>query len=1293
MASRSQILSLGSGTSRDDLADTLEKIVISTGRNSGGRDSLMLADELEWDHDPNEPAEEASWPAPGSNLVRDLAEEVKIHYACRICEQRGSPSQFVFCRGCGPARRSKWPAHRSCLSRNRDHCPDADDGYDDDPDFPRCEEIDYKTVVYTTWLLDSSRVKREEVTSTHLDDLWSTWFGVPRNQPGPYPQLYIYPRLEALLSETTTKPTRQYPRVISFVGDTGSGKSTLIRAMIRMAAPRRRFDFRVPVPGVVDDEFDSTSSDVHVFADPVTISTEDPLFFVDSEGFSGSDNPVSRRVHSDASKDFLNKIGLGGVHGQTAYEQYWEHSETAMNEIDLQWGEIDFATYYPDKRGHVTPDTRNKVVKHVYPRLLYAFSDVICFVTNNTRAAHDILETLFAWAKDGHEKTLNQRVRPGLIIILNKMPPQQRVGDERSATERLLRSFEGSSRFTELRRKWHHRGKTINNAEELVLCYYDFFRVISIPTFNRDPTTTNQISVQIKGLYNEIRLLSDGIRNKRRSFNMDLDLPSLNAYVAKSATILGRDYRDSLDLHQVVGRDDGLPTSFGEHMTGVLWNMAKSRSLDDTEMVGGEAELLADIVPYLAACIVAQVRSAEPQHAQRRKEELEDETRRGLQWFRNRYWRCEAKDSFGRRCTNYLESHEKGHQFIHKARSRESYSSGNSYDDWDDDDSLEIGRYRDSYDADIFFEQLWSEMSRLKNQEDIHGRLASAARDCGVSKISGQRTCLSCLSKCPTNMLPCYPLQHGICENCIERSSQLEPGDSIAHIRACPLGCRFTVSPWTIRIKPRFAGARILSLDGGGIRGIVELVILSEIQKTVGLGIPIQDLFDLVIGTSTGGIIALGVFEKHWTLDHAKNLFRALAKDSFTLRPRLSVPVLSGMIEPFLDHRYTNSGIEGTLRENLGDDFLFGQSKRASPRSTSTTTIPPGDATKVGVITCVQGRNQTCLLANYSRDPRRQINKEGRKTFDYLHREDKQGDDFQIWQAARATSAAPMLFRPYRHIATDKSYIDGGVVRNNPVTLASNEAKRIWNSTKPPDIIVSVGTGIQVDADGQVVEVADEHVAHLKRLLPRGLRRKVELGLDMIRATLDCHLEWSNFKSTLNGTLNRNSHRLDVGLMRKPPNLDDVGGLVILQHESETYLSPSSKGVKYLDQQYPRANKHILAVARRLLACLFFISGRLPKDMSPGRYKKMLHCRLNPQSEGARALLALEPKFRLRETSANTRDIVKPVRHVTAAGFDRQKLSSQVMFDVSEGQYERLIEVQFPSRGPDWELWEPIGGF
>ena len=61
-----------------------------------------------------------------------------------------------------------------------------------------------------------------------------------------------------------------------------------------------------------------------------------------------------------------------------------------------------------------------------------------------------------------------------------------------------------------------------------------------------------------------------------------------------------------------------------------------------------------------------------------------------------------------------------------------------------------------------------------------------------------------------------------------------------------------TKPPQLIRLKPKIAGVRILTLDGGGVRGIVELTILAEIERRVGLNVPIRDLFDLIVGTSTG---------------------------------------------------------------------------------------------------------------------------------------------------------------------------------------------------------------------------------------------------------------------------------------------------------------------------------------------------------------------------------------------------------------------------------------------------------
>lgn len=57
--------------------------------------------------------------------------------------------------------------------------------------------------------------------------------------------------------------------------------------------------------------------------------------------------------------------------------------------------------------------------------------------------------------------------------------------------------------------------------------------------------------------------------------------------------------------------------------------------------------------------------------------------------------------------------------------------------------------------------------------------------------------------------------------------------------------------------KFKRAGSRILCLDGGGIRGLIQLEVLSQLEKKTGR--KITELFDWIIGTSTGGLIALGL--------------------------------------------------------------------------------------------------------------------------------------------------------------------------------------------------------------------------------------------------------------------------------------------------------------------------------------------------------------------------------------------------------------------------------------------------
>ncbi|KAK0734363.1 hypothetical protein B0T26DRAFT_67305 [Lasiosphaeria miniovina] len=1262
----------------------------------------------------------ANWPEPDSNFIGAITQDLGIRRYCRRCnaEVDVHPASLVMCAGCGGAHR---PVHKGCLSKSRDHRPPPPGSRSRRGD---CEEVSFKEYAYLTWLLDS-KLLQGQTTSLHLDDLRTTWFGVPHDQKDSPPKLLIWPRLHNLLTDTPDQPHYQYPSLVSFVGDTGSGKSTIIKAMILMLAPRERRRYQVPVPGTGKDQFTSTSSDVHLYADPWTLSAEVPILFADCEGLMGTSTPVARRVAS-AYHGIQRSSRRTARAARDEDILVMDHRKKASMEVSLSWARIvqsresasraeplsdvemesetrylddvsDYSdaqgdTSLPEPLGHVQADSRDLITKSLYPRLLYAFSDVVCFVTSNSRASQDILWRLFEWSKDGLERTFNQRVRPGLIIIVNKNSPDydDMLPSVDDTTKTFLESVESSSKFVEYQQKWRSRQRRIGTAVDLIQCYYDDFRVISLPLHSDMPSTASRVSKQIKRLYHEIRTLSDSIHARRKAHDLNMDLATFNLYFERSVEVLARDHTSSLDFHPLSENDSPLPTRFGEHMALVLGKMANLDKSRVSVSGRGEFQMIKDMVPFLACCILCQISRQLQEDVSNLQEELVDEACRGLERFRNKFWRCEAM-SGGSRCQNYWESHDKGHQFevARESASRVTVANGEPRAPEVD---LMVGQHECSYGSSVgeFRDLLWQAIRHYgRPRQDVRRRLVSFATQSGLSRLESQRTCLACLSNCPTNVLPCIQRQHAICEDCIRwhTAPSLSVG-CVMTIDSCPLGCQFREPPWRVRVKPKEAQSRILVLDGGGIRGVVELAILSRLMGEIRFDIPIQQLFDLVIGTSTGGIIALGVFEMGWNPAEASRKFRELAQQAFTKKLRLRIPVIKHVAEYFCTYLYHSSGIEGALKSAFSNDtYLFGQRRESSNNR--------GGDVKVGVVSCTKGRGQPCLIANYNRNPM-----QGSRNADYLEREDQQRRDFKIWQAARATSAAQTYFEPYRHEPTKKVYEDGAIVRNNPVTVALEEEKRIWSSEIRPDIVVSIGSGICVEDSGSIRR-NERSGGGWKKILPARVRKLVDTGIDMVESTLDCEREWEDAVRS-NPQLAGRFHRLDIGIFdQKLPRLDEVDKMEELENLSTGYLAKNSEtGQKYFNTSYGSAYSHLRAVARQLLAALFYFSdaGALGKTSEyTKRLTGVIYCRL-PPSRGAQSLVCAA-MFRLRECRTPmfgteldkpyTRDII--FTNTQGRSFDPFTLSAPVQFDIQAGSWTRTIEASFPANRDSG--WATISGF
>lgn len=941
-----------------------------------------------------------------------------------------------------------------------------------------------------------------------------------------------------------------------------------------------------------------------------------------------------------------------------------EHEKTATQQFNLTYR----MNYLESSDINQEPPSRTLVVRNLYPRILYTFSDVVCYITTNPKATEDEISNLLDWASSGHEWNFNQRVRPGLLIIVNK---DGRTGDTGRqwcdvdyATKTLTDKLSLSDRFKRLQELWHQRGKELETTKDLILCYYDSFRVVCIPSLNAQSTTV--IAAQFEKLYFEIQASSQKLRRKRQLVGMDLDVESLMLYMNHAFHRLSKGLKNPIDFHYLATKVSQTPTGFPGHLVNVLATLKDNQQGPSAEAsIGQEQRLLNSVIPYLASSIVLEISTTRPSR-NAKITDLVAKCREAFDHFYRHHWRCEAmKEVLSNyyRCQNYFDGHEKGHQYFVYTPTFNNYKTY----------SQEVGDFDASYVSKNLVRTLNREIEACLQSGDLREKLRLTAQASGMSSITSHRTCLVCLSRCPTYVLPCKQVQHAVCEECVFKfdghTGSVE-NDSIKLSR-CPLGCEFTVDVWKTKFKPAAAGARVLSLDGGGVRGILELCILKKLIDEIGLGIPIQELFDVAIGTSTGGIIALGLFKANWSVEKAMTIFEGLVDEAFTKRHFLSIPVFKHAAQVLYSFRYRSDGIENALKGAFGNGFLFGLSKPSR-----------AELVKVGVVSILES-GRSYLLANY-----RRTNEMNGGEGDYLLREEDPSMELKTWEAARSTSAAQTYFRPFLHRPTLRTFTDGAMQQNNPIRIADGERCKIWGeeAEKIPDIIISVGTGLQ-EGSSQIAKKPNRAARLLLKVTPKGLVDKVGVVYDMVKSTLDCERQWREFYQSINWDEPHRArcHRLNIGLRAEPPKLDDVGSLIWLKDVAATYLSPEHKG--YSNSMYTNAHEHVTVVARQLIATLFYFQpGRQGQtQVQRCNWRGRLKCRLSPSLRTQfSALIGRGIQFRALENGQ-----IQDIRRLSPSFHSRQGM--EVEFDVTDSNNKIYIEVAFADTHRTF--WDCISGF
>ena len=187
---------------------------------------------------------------------------------------------------------------------------------------------------------------------------------------------------------------------------------------------------------------------------------------------------------------------------------------------------------------------------------------------------------------------------------------------------------------------------------------------------------------------------------------------------------------------------------------------------------------------------------------------------------------------------------------------------------------------------------------------------------------------------------------------------------------------------------------RILSIDGGGIKGVFPAAFLAAIEDDIGNAV--GDYFDLIVGTSTGGIIALGL-GLGFSAAEILHFYERYGPTIFRGQPLL------GPLRSVIAPRYSPAPLERALREQFGERRL-GESKKRL-------VIPSLDL-EAGEVYIYKTAHHPRFQRDYKAS---------------------------VVDIALATAAAPTYF-PAHRLESGTPLIDGGVWANNPTGLAVVEA-------------------------------------------------------------------------------------------------------------------------------------------------------------------------------------------------------------------------------------------------------------
>ncbi|CEI70806.1 hypothetical protein FVEN_g714 [Fusarium venenatum] len=246
---------------------------------------------------------------------------------------------------------------------------------------------------------------------------------------------------------------------------------------------------------------------------------------------------------------------------------------------------------------------------------------------------------------------------------------------------------------------------------------------------------------------------------------------------------------------------------------------------------------------------------------------------------------------------------------------------------------------------------------------------------------------------------------------------------------------------------------RVLCLDGGGVRGLASLKILKRVMEMSYPGKKPCEVFDMIAGTSTGGFIAIMLGRLEMDVDeciesYTKFMGKVFPDQGGVLK---KLPFGLGKLEDWWEtavdmknNVFNNEKWDSGVLEEVIKDLVHNKLDQDPKTVLLQDEKTPEPSCKIFVTaTASAGSNSRApvLLRSYTNGLQM-----------------PEMPRIKLWEAARATSAAPFYFKPLE--VDGRTFVDGGLQANNPLGWLWNEILQVYGPVRSTGCFLSIGTGV-----------------------------------------------------------------------------------------------------------------------------------------------------------------------------------------------------------------------------------------